>query len=347
MVILFGLQFAASLVLSARMTNKTDRAAKKMEGVSIIIPFHNEFSRIMPLLESLNRQQPGGKPVELIFADDCSTDATAERIRSTLKIPFSIIQLDHKSGKKQALHQAILKARHDFILTLDADVELPDNYIHSLFQLPESDMTILPVKMGGKKLHQHLAAVEFDWLQILTFGAAKPGLCNGANLLFRKSAYLNVFASRSDFDLASGDDVFLLSAFLKLNRKINRIHDDELTVKTPAPQNAKELFQQRRRWIGKLSRMGDAGSYVMLLFLVALQAGFIFSVCAVFFNPLYLFIIALKLITEFMLAANAAHADIRTAFATTLVHQFWYPLYLILLLLPAGKEERWVAPQSR
>lgn len=301
---------------------------------------------MLPLLRSLNEQDLAERPVEILFADDCSTDNTAALIARELKIPYSLIRLDRKSGKKEALNQAITLATAEHVLTLDADVALPENYLIHLFQLPAADMVILPVKMTGKKWIQHLAAVEFDWLQLLAFGAVKPVLCNGANLVFSKKAYTQASKIRSDFDLASGDDVFLLSAFRHHKREILRVYDEVLTVQTPAPQSAAELFQQRRRWISKLARMNDSGSYLALLFLVVVETGFLFSLIALFFNPLYLILIALKLITEFMIAANAGSADLRTTFTTCCIHQVWYPLYLILLLFPQQHETRWEHEQS-
>ena len=341
LAVVFAAQFIVGIFLTGNMSNKIDRQAKKITGVSIIIPFHTESSRIIPLLESLNRQAFEGKSVEVIFVDDYSDDDTKNVIQNKLKIPFTQVCLNSKYGKKKALHKGIEKAQFDFILTLDADVVLPENYMDFLFQLPIADLVILPVKMSGKKIIQKLAAVEFGWLQVLTFGAVKPTLCNGANLLFRKTAYDAVYSTRTDFDLASGDDVFLLNAFQENNQKILRVHEEELTVMTPAPQNSRELFQQRKRWIGKLSRMGDSRSYFALLFLIVIEAGFIFSLIGVFYNPLLLFIIAVKMMTEFMLYINTARADFSKAFVITVIHQVWYPFYMIGLFFPVRKDVRW------
>src|SRR5688572_395719 len=97
LTVLFLLQLFVSMVLTVRMSLKMEEQPKKIMAVSIVIPFHNEFLRILPLLESLNAQRVERKMIELIFVDDHSTDSTADLIKSTLKIPYTLISLNQKS----------------------------------------------------------------------------------------------------------------------------------------------------------------------------------------------------------------------------------------------------------
>lgn len=338
---IFAYQFITAVVFTMRVSNSPRSEAPHIRSVSVVIPFYNERKRIEPLLKSLNEQRNWYEGLELIFVDDGSNDQCSEFIHTCLKRPFKLIRLEHKSGKKAAIHQGILQARHEFILTLDADVVLSKNYVEYLMHLPRVDMVILPVHMKAKSFLQHLFSVEFIWLQQLTFGAKKPVLCNGANLFFRKSAYLETVNQRNDFDIASGDDTFLLEAFLKKGKVIERIYEPDLEVETPAPVGLKELLTQRRRWIGKWKHMDGELHRTHSILMIAVQLNFLVSVIAFFFNPLFLISLAVKWMAEFFVTLNRDLGDIVLYAGLLIVHQVWYPIYLLLLLFPQRSDERW------
>jgi glycosyltransferase involved in cell wall biosynthesis len=71
-------------------------------------------------------------------------------IRNGLKIPYRIVISESEKGKKNAIHQGVLNAQHDYILTLDADVELKPFYLERLLESEVADMIILPVEMTEK-----------------------------------------------------------------------------------------------------------------------------------------------------------------------------------------------------
>lgn len=337
---LFLIQFVLVLAFTLRAQSVKTEEGLCIDCVSIIIPFHNEQDRILTLLNSLNAETIPGQ-CEILFVDDHSTDHTAQIIKTVLTIPHRIIRSDSAPGKKNAIHLGVQYAQHDFILTLDSDVGLPSNFTEILFTCPAIDLIILPVEMTGNTFFQLLSATEFQWLQLLTFGSRTPVLCNGANLLFRKSSYLSSYNSRTDFDLASGDDVFLLRIFLKESRKITRINSEFLKVKTKAPSTFSELRKQRKRWVGKFKRMADQKNMRMLLFLILIQVGFIASLVLSFYNILFLIPVALKFISELIIVYRENSAQHPAFFIANLAHHFWYPIYLIALLFPTSQDFRW------
>ena len=338
---LFAVQFLSAFILSNRVRRDEKPGLPRISRVTVVIPFHNEEKRINGLLESLNSQAEWPSEAELIFVDDFSSDHTADIIREKLKKPHRIITLQKKSGKKNAIHEGVTVGRHDYILTLDADVKLGRNYFATLRHLPQTDMIILPVTMTGKTLVAKLASIEFSWLQLLTYGANKPVLSNGANLLFRKSAYHECYAGRKDLHLASGDDIFLMQAFMNSGKDVHRFLDDDLAVTTPAHEHLASLLQQRRRWMSKFAQMANASSIALTCFLVLLQIGLIISLIGIMWYPWFALLFALKFFSEFIAAVIYRHTGYRGIFFVTLLHQFWYPVYMILLLLPRGKEEKW------
>jgi glycosyltransferase involved in cell wall biosynthesis len=338
---LFLIQFVLALLYSLRSQSPVEADQLIIDRISIIIPFHNEELRIQKLLQSLNNQIVFSERVELIFVDDHSTDKTVEMIKNNLKIPYRIVSSESNKGKKYAIHQGVLYAQHEYILTLDADVELNPFYLEKLVQCSVSDLTILPVEMTGTTIFEELSVIEFKWLQILTFGSKNPILCNGANLLFSKLEYLSSFRSRTDFDLASGDDAFLLQNFMRYKRRIARVNTEELTVRTESPHTLSELLKQRKRWIGKFNRMADKKSVFMLLILIVIQLAFIASLILTFYNVIFVIPLALKFISETILLYDEKSISKPSFFLVNILHHFWYPVYLILLLFPVNRDLRW------
>lgn len=88
----------------------------------------------LKIVEITNHQTVFSDRIELIFVDDHSTDGSIEVIKAHLKVPHRIVISESEKGKKNAIHQGVLNAQHDYILTLDADVELKPFYLERLLE---------------------------------------------------------------------------------------------------------------------------------------------------------------------------------------------------------------------
>jgi chlorobactene glucosyltransferase len=103
--------------------------------VSILIPARNEEDSILPLLESINRQDY--KNYEVIIYDDNSDDQTFNICSAFTSghLSFSIIKGGALPagwlGKNHACHQLAKKAKGKYLLFLDADEIVNDNLINS------------------------------------------------------------------------------------------------------------------------------------------------------------------------------------------------------------------------
>ncbi|MCH2232639.1 MAG: glycosyltransferase [Crocinitomicaceae bacterium] len=302
------------------------------EKTSIIIPFKNEAERILPLLEAFNNQSIKDEFYEVIFVNDNSTDSTSSIIEKNLKIPYQILD-NSGNGKKSAIDQGIQNAHHEYILTLDADVEFSPAYLATLLYLKKSDILVLPVLMTGKKWIQLLGRIEFEWLQLFTYASRKVQLCNGANLLFNKDLYLSVKKVRSDFEIPSGDDIFLLEAAKKIDANVQRINHQNLLVKTPAPESLKALEQQRQRWMNKMRSVQEDKLYAESLLLLALQVMVLLSIIFLFLLPsswLLLIPIGIKLFTEIGIALVIEDKGFSAGRVIAIIfHQILYPFLLL------------------
>jgi hypothetical protein len=91
-------------------------------------------------------------------------------------------------------------------------------------------------------------------LQMATAGALgidKPIISSGANLAFRKKAFLEASKLLHGENYLSGDDVFLLHTFKSLSFRIIYLKSVQAMVKTNPANSLKQFLFQRMRWGGK------------------------------------------------------------------------------------------------
>lgn len=114
--------------------------------VSIIIPVYNEFAYTYRCLQSI-LQHSGDVTYEIIIADDCSTDETG-RIG---EIVDGINVIRNQTNLRFLLNcnNAAKKARGNYILFLNNDTQVQENWLQPLVDLIERDESI---GMVGSKL---------------------------------------------------------------------------------------------------------------------------------------------------------------------------------------------------
>jgi len=344
LIIFFSIQFLIAVLLNIgeNRLKKQVYNSPEEKKVSILVPFHNEEDRILNLIESLNNSNLNTN-IELIFINDYSDDETVRSIEGKLTKKFVIIDNQYAKGKKYAVKSGVEKAAFDFILTLDADVLFSSSYLSKILSIPEADLVILPVKMRARSLVGRLANIEFEFLKRIGNGLASLNqeiICNGANLIFRKSAFLALEEHRKDYDIASGDDLFLLNAMKKHSYKVLTIGDPSLSVETNSPDSFFGLFKQRKRWFGKMMSLFNGANIAGLLLLSLTQIAFLFSILYCVESLLFLVPIGIKLIAEAVVIYQLIRKEL-SLFFVLIIHQFWYPIYALLLFFPWKKEKRW------
>jgi len=93
---------------------------------SVVIPVHNEEGSLETLFEELqNELRALGRPYEIIFVDDCSSDASPKLLaRFRQRDPsVKIVTLSPRSGQTFAMKQGFAAAKGEFVITLDADLQ--------------------------------------------------------------------------------------------------------------------------------------------------------------------------------------------------------------------------------
>ena len=92
-------------------------------AVSIVVPVRNEAENIGPLIEEIAAALEARWVYEIIYVDDGSTDATAERLSSAMARHKNLRHLRHavSSGQSAAVRSGVRAARGNIVATLDGD----------------------------------------------------------------------------------------------------------------------------------------------------------------------------------------------------------------------------------
>jgi dolichol-phosphate mannosyltransferase len=90
--------------------------------LSVVVPVCNEAENVVPLAREVAAAL-AGRPFELIFVDDGSTDATAESVRAArAEVPeVRLIRHSRRSGQSAAVRTGVRFARAEWVATLDGD----------------------------------------------------------------------------------------------------------------------------------------------------------------------------------------------------------------------------------
>jgi dolichol-phosphate mannosyltransferase len=94
--------------------------------ISVVLPCFNEVDNLDPLIAELRSVLDGvGRPYEIIYVDDCSTDGTTEKLTGLCAtLPF-LRALRHRAnfGESAGTLTGFEAARGDTIITMDADLQ--------------------------------------------------------------------------------------------------------------------------------------------------------------------------------------------------------------------------------
>jgi glycosyltransferase involved in cell wall biosynthesis len=92
-------------------------------SVSIVVPVRNEADNIAPLIEEIGAALDGRWAYEIIYVNDGSTDATAERLSAIMKQRSNLRELRHakSTGQSAAVRSGVWAARGVIVATLDGD----------------------------------------------------------------------------------------------------------------------------------------------------------------------------------------------------------------------------------
>src|SRR5882724_4738106 len=109
-------------------------------AVSIVVPVRNEADNVAPLIAEITAALEGRWAYEIIYVNDGSTDATAERLSALMKAHGHLRQLRHEksSGQSAAVRSGVRAARGAIVATLDGDGQNNPAFLPDLIAAIES-----------------------------------------------------------------------------------------------------------------------------------------------------------------------------------------------------------------
>src|SRR5207248_7472110 len=156
-----------------------------MARLSILVPLYNEEEFIGPLLQRvLNAPLPEGMDREIIVVDDGSTDGSAEiaeEIARACPDRIRVIRHSRNRGKGAAIRTAVEKARGEFCIIQDSDLEYdPREYAHLLKPLVEGKADVVYgsrfMIVGERRVLYFWHSVANRFLTLLTNSVADLNL---------------------------------------------------------------------------------------------------------------------------------------------------------------------------
>lgn len=314
--------------------------------VSVLIAARNEEKNIENLLQSLYNQTFPKELFEVIIVDDHSEDDTKIVIENFVKenkdINIKLLEANN-TGKKYAISQALHKAENELIIVTDADCTLNYTWIENIvafYQNKRCKMILAPVLLSpAETFFEKIQVLEHLSLMGSTAGSAAigfPVMCNGANMAYEREAALEVEKERKDFNIASGDDMFLLEQFVKKygHNNIKFLLSKSAIVKTKTCKTVSEFFRQRRRWVSKTKSYTSWKIIATALVVFLFNFSIISLLLSAFFIPalwsLYFLLTLLKFFIDFPLLKNiTSFMDQRNLLKWALPLEFIYPFYVV------------------
>ena len=246
---LFRLVAAGGLALAHALRTRRPAVRLLPQGlsVSVIVPAHNEQAVLGKTLAGVQALRHAGASIEVIVVDDGSTDATVEVAR---RFPVAVVS-QRRAGKAAALNRGIEIATGEVVIVLDADTVLHAAFLEEVlphFADERVDAVAANIKVGNqRKLLARLQALEY--LVSLNLDRRAQAMLNvvavvpGAAGAFRRSAVLAAGGYQSDTMVEDAD---LTVALLLAGSRI--VYESHAVALTEAPETAREVFKQRRRW---------------------------------------------------------------------------------------------------
>jgi cellulose synthase/poly-beta-1,6-N-acetylglucosamine synthase-like glycosyltransferase len=286
--------------------------------ISVIIPARNEENNIAACLDSLAAQDYPNELLEIIVADDHSTDGTAGIVSRYTNSGIILLDLKkeisvtpgHPGSKKSAISAGIKKSSGTLIITTDADCLFPENWLSTLVSFYETYDPVFiaaPVKFSKEKKALYVfQSLDFLSLQGITAASVYDGfhtMCNGANLAYEKETFEAVDGFAGIDKIASGDDMLLMHKIYMLNpKKVMYCLSPDAIVETKPVENLKAFFDQRIRWASKALVYHDKRIFYVLMLVYLLNAlllaFFIYCLITTHLATAFIILILIKTIVE-------------------------------------------------
>jgi polyisoprenyl-phosphate glycosyltransferase len=160
--------------------------------VSVVIPMFNEVEVLPLLVERLRPVLDGlGEPYEVVAIDDGSTDTTAAQLLGIRRgwPELRLVRLRRNSGHQAALTAGLHRARGEYVVSLDADLQDPPEKIPEMLSLArDKGLDIVYGIRSDRTTDSFLkrrTAAAYYWLMRRIAGVQMPAHAGDFRLLSR------------------------------------------------------------------------------------------------------------------------------------------------------------------
>ena len=333
-------------------------------SVSVIVAAHNEEMTIRICLLSLLAQSYPKEKIDIIVVDDESSDHTAERVR-TLAASHSTVRLVSMvskgtrltSRKSEAIAEGIKSSKADLIFTTDADCVTPEGWIESMLSYFDDKTVLVAGPVGestGINLSARLGNIEFLGLIASAaglIGIDSPIFCNGANLAYRRSAFLSAGGFGSS-PSPCDDELLLQRIHTRRLGSIKYSVDSRSIVWTEPKQSLSSLLSQRVRWASKRGHYEQKRILLTLITLYFSFLGLLVLTIGAFFESSFrlpaIMLLAGKATADyFVLRKSASLFHQRFSFTEFIVAEIFHVPYIVVAaLLGQVITPRWKGTRS-
>ena len=240
-----------SIMAYIHRMRKPEGDAPYLKPVTVIVPAYNEEKVIEYTIKSLLQSE--GVDINIIAVDDGSTDGTLAVLRKEFgNHPKVRIVTQPNAGKAAALNHGVRLSSSEIVVTLDSDTIFTHDCLQHLVR-PFSDPTVTAVAGNAKVGNRINILTRWQALEYVTtqnFIRRSNSLINcitvvpGAVGAWRRDQLLNVGGYEGDTLAEDGE---LTIRVLADGGKI--VYADNAVAWTEAPQNLRNLFRQRFRWM--------------------------------------------------------------------------------------------------
>ncbi|MFN3595680.1 MAG: glycosyltransferase [Rubricoccaceae bacterium] len=263
--------YAAGAFVLARalrqMPSAPEVPSEALPRAAVLVAARNEAHTIRRCLTALRAQAyPAGR-LEIVVADDASSDDTARLAREAGQgpgHPVTVLSLDEPPpgsalrGKARALHAALGASNAPLLLVTDADCAPPPRWAARMAAAFAADpglglvggLTTIDARPG----HTLDALQARDWAWLLGGTAAlaalgRPVTAMGNNMAFRREAY-DAVGGYPALRFSVTEDYALLRAVQDRSHwRVGFSAEPDTTVKTLGLDSPGAVFRQRLRWM--------------------------------------------------------------------------------------------------
>jgi len=276
--ILYAAYMIYFLIGLFRLKNNSSMISTNKPAVSVVVAARNEEENIGALLEDLSKQTYPSDKLQIIIADDRSTDNTWSIIEdyANKNTNFYGVKISEQSTtmtpKKYALTKTIEKSNGEIIISTDADCRVPNTWVESIVETFDEETGVMVgySKVDTESEHFFNNYQSVDYLALMSANAGSFGWNNswtgsGQNIAYRRSDFYKIDGFNPVADKISGDDFYLVQAISKF-AKIKYNMNPNGFVKTKPSDSVNKFISQRIRWASNTKKLFNT-DYFFLLFL--------------------------------------------------------------------------------